>query len=51
METYNEWKKDGFKGERMIVLPTESFQEYAEHPQVKRLYLTDVGFFPHAAHH
>lgn len=35
----------------MIVLPTESFQEYVEHPQVKRLYLTDVGFFPHAAHH
>lgn len=35
----------------MIVLPTESFQEYVEHPQVRRLYLTDVGYFPHARHH
>lgn len=35
----------------MYVLPTESFQEYVHHPQVKRLYLTDVGFFPHAARH
>ncbi|MDY3998046.1 MAG: AraC family transcriptional regulator [Blautia sp.] len=44
-------KKDGFKGEWMHVLPTESFQEYVNHPQVKRLYLTDAGFFPHAARH
>ncbi len=35
----------------MIVLPTESFQDYVEHPLVRRLYLTDVGFFPHAEHH
>ena len=35
----------------MIVLPTESFQEYVEHPQVRRLYLTDVGYFPHARYH
>lgn len=35
----------------MIVLPIESFQNYVEHPQVRRLYLTDVGFFPHAEHH
>ncbi|NCB91792.1 MAG: AraC family transcriptional regulator [Clostridia bacterium] len=35
----------------MIVLPTESFQDYVEHPQVRRLYLTDVGFFPRAEHH
>nr|WP_314465268.1 AraC family transcriptional regulator [uncultured Clostridium sp.] len=35
----------------MIVLPTESFQDYVTNPQVRRLYLTDVGFFPCAAHH
>lgn len=46
-----ERKKDGFKGERMIVLPTESFKDYVEHPLVSRLYLTDVGFFPSAKHH
>lgn len=26
------WKRDGFRGEKMIVLPTESFQDYVEHP-------------------
>lgn len=46
-----EKKKDGFRGERMIILPTEAFQEYAAHPLVRRLYLTDVGFFPSAANH
>lgn len=46
-----DWKKDGFKGERMIVLPTEAFQDYIIHPLVKRLYLTDVGYFPNARHH
>ncbi len=35
----------------MIVLPTESFSNYVEHPLVRRLYLTDVGFFPCAEHH
>lgn len=35
----------------MIVLPTETFHDYVEHPQVRRLYLTDVGFFPCAKHH
>lgn len=44
-------KVDGFKGEQLIVLPTEVFQEYIEHPLVKRLFLTDVGYFPQAAHH
>lgn len=44
-------KKDGFLGERMVVLPTQVFTEYARHPLVRRLYLTDVGFFPRAKHH
>lgn len=46
-----EQKKEGFLGERMIVLPTEAFQEYVSHPLVRRMYLTDVGFFPKAANH
>ena len=44
-------KRDGFNGERMIVLPTEAFSVYAQHPMIRRLYLTDVGFFPKARHH
>lgn len=51
MEIQIERKKDGFAGEIYIVLPTEAFSEYVEHPLVRRLYLTDAGFFPHAAHH
>ncbi|MCD8046819.1 MAG: hypothetical protein LUE90_09380 [Clostridiales bacterium] len=46
MNDFNGWKKDGFKDERLIVLPIESFSEYVSHPQIRRLYLTDVGFFP-----
>lgn len=37
-------KRDGFKGEQLIVIPIEAFQNYIKHPQVKRLYLTDIGF-------
>lgn len=44
-------KRDGFRGERMIVLPTESFQDYVTHPIVSRLYITDIGYFPTARHH
>ena len=44
-------KQDGFKDEQYIVIPTEAFSTFAQHPLVKGLYLTDVGFFPHALHH
>lgn len=51
MEEITQWKKDGFKGEKMIVIPTESFLDFVQHPLVRRLYLTDVGFFPCARYH
>ena len=51
MELLIERKPDGFAGETYIVLPTEAFSDYIGHPLVRRLYLTDAGFFPHAAHH
>lgn len=35
----------------MIVLPMEVFETYAKHPQVRKLFLSDVGFFPKAANH
>ena len=28
MSELQDWKRDGFRGEKMIVLPTESFQDY-----------------------
>lgn len=51
MNKIMEKKRDGFKGERLIVLPIEVFADYVKHPQVKRMYLTDIGFFPKAKHH
>ncbi|MCL2618889.1 MAG: helix-turn-helix domain-containing protein [Defluviitaleaceae bacterium] len=44
-------KQDGFTNEKYIILPTESFEAYLEHPLVKPLYLTDIGFFPDAKFH
>ncbi len=46
-----EKKMDGFKDEQYFIIPTESFENFAEHPLVKGLYLTDVGFFPKARNH
>lgn len=44
-------KRDGFKNEKMVILPIESFKAYIEHPMIRSLYLTDMGFFPNAKHH
>lgn len=44
-------KAEGFKDEKYIVIPTESFSEYMEHPLIRGAYLTDVGFFPKASSH
>lgn len=44
-------KEEGFRDERYVIIPTESFTEYMEHPLIKSAYLTDVGFFPKARSH
>lgn len=44
-------KKDGFKDEQYIVIPMESFSDYKDHPLIRGLFLTDIGFFPKALHH
>ena len=38
-------KAEGFRDETYLIVPTESFAEYMEHPLVRGAYLTDVGFF------
>ena len=43
--------EEGFQGERLYKLPTGVFDEFMEHPLVRRLYLTDVGYYPKAKHH
>lgn len=44
-------KAEGFRDEKYMIIPTESFAEYMEHPMVRGTYLTDVGFFPKARSH
>jgi len=44
-------KRDGFKNEKMIILPIESFKSYMKYPMIRSCYVTDLGFFPNAKHH
>lgn len=44
-------KEEGFRDEKYMIVPTESFAEYMGHPLIKAAYLTDVGFFPRARSH
>ena len=43
--------KDGFKGERWIVLPSSVVKKIKEDEFGKELYITDIGYYPQAAFH
>ena len=51
MDIISNTKAEGFVGERMTIIPKEILSKYHENVFVKRLYLTDVGFFPDAKGH
>lgn len=44
-------QKDGFMGERSIVLPPMIVELEENDPLVSNLYLTDIGYYPHATYH
>lgn len=44
-------KKDGFNNEKLMVLPQDIVSSASQHALVKNLYITDIGFFPHAQYH
>lgn len=44
-------KGEGFPGQRIVVLPRSVVGRALNHPLMKGLVPTDVGFFPHAAGH
>ena len=44
-------QKDGFNGERSIVLPEMIIDMEKADPLVSSLYITDIGYYPHAADH
>lgn len=43
--------KDGFSGERSIVLPKLILDMMEQDPLLSTLRITDIGYYPHAAHH
>ncbi len=44
-------KADGFEAQKLIVLPNLFVEDVCHHPLVKSMYVTDIGFFPHALYH
>lgn len=44
-------KLAGFANEFAYVLPSEQLAEFAKMPALANLYVTDLGYYPHAAHH
>jgi len=44
-------KKDGFNGQKAIVLPRKIVEFCAESPLIKNLFITDIGFYPKAKFH
>lgn len=43
--------KEGFIGQKMIVLPPNIKNSVSKNNLIKRLYLTAIGFYPHATFH
>lgn len=44
-------RKDGFSGERAIVLPSSIVQEMEQETYSSLLHITDIGYYPKAYHH
>ncbi|MBQ9667206.1 MAG: AraC family transcriptional regulator [Prevotella sp.] len=44
-------KKEGFLGERKIVLPPQVVEMEEQDPLMQGLHITDIGFYPRASHH
>lgn len=43
--------KDGFSGERSVVLPEMILRACGADPYISQLYITDIGYYPHAVYH
>lgn len=44
-------RKDGFSGERALVLPTPVVHEIENDPVLSMLHITDIGYYPKAHYH
>lgn len=43
--------KEGFQGERSVVLPPSVVEQEENDPLASSLYITDIGYYPSARHH
>lgn len=43
--------REGFKGQRIIVLPKFLVEEFQKDRFASNLYLTDIGYYPNAEYH
>lgn len=43
--------KDGFRGERSLIMPDMILKMAESDPILRTLHITDIGFYPHAMHH
>ncbi|WP_146844857.1 AraC family transcriptional regulator [Cellulomonas terrae] len=46
-----EFLREGFAGQRMLVVPRPAVERALGHPVTGKLVVTDAGFFPHASRH
>lgn len=44
-------RKDGFSGERALVIPALIIREIEKNPLINALHITDIGYYPCAKHH
>ncbi|MFT3783845.1 MAG: helix-turn-helix domain-containing protein [Nibricoccus sp.] len=44
-------RREGFKGQRLLVVPAPIREGASRHPLLRTLLVTDAGFFPHAIGH
>ncbi|MDV3106897.1 AraC family transcriptional regulator [Segatella copri] len=51
MEMNNLKIKDGFKGERSLIMPEMILNLAKEDPVLRNLHITDIGYYPHATYH
>lgn len=47
----NERKREGFLGQKMVVIPKNVRAVMNQSPMVSNLYVTDIGYYPSAEHH
>jgi AraC family transcriptional regulator of arabinose operon len=45
-------KREGFEGQRLIVIPKKIVSEFlVKDPVTRQIYITDIGFYPKAMFH